>query len=153
MKQTSNSIQSRVTKIEGDYVTSSTIEQLSNEINIRFDNLGSPSELSNATTTINAQGVKIEDGSFTAEREGFKTDLSAGYLELYQALNQSQGTSYKYLSILDTLLYSTAASASWYVTFASPEPSGSGSTSKGFRFGTSENTASLVKPVVLNPCP
>lgn len=150
LKQTSNSIQSRVTKIEGDYVTSSTIEQLSNEINIRFDNLGSPSELSNATTTINAQGVKIEDGSFTAEREGFKTDLSAGYLELYQALNQSQGTSYKYLSILDTLLYSTAASASWYVTFASPEPSGSGSTSKGFRFGTSENTASLVKPVVLN---
>lgn len=150
LKQTSNSIQSRVTKIEGDYVTSSTIEQLSNEINIRFDNLGSPSELSNATTTINAQGVKIEDGSFTAEREDFKTDLSAGYLELYQALNQSQGTSYKYLSILDTLLYSTAASASWYVTFASPEPSGSGSTSKGFRFGKSENPASLVKPVVLN---
>ncbi len=150
LKQTSNSIQSRVTKIEGDYVTSSTIEQLSNEINIRFDNLGSPSELSNATTTINAQGVKIENGSFTAEREGFKTDFSAGYLELYQALNQSQGTSYKYLSILDTLLYSTAASASWYVTFASPEPSGSGSTSKGFRFGKSENPASLARPTVHN---
>ena len=70
LKQTASSIQSKVTKIEGDYVTSSTIEQLSNEINIRFDNLGSPSELSNATTTINAQGIKVKDGSFTAESEG-----------------------------------------------------------------------------------
>ena len=85
LKQTASSIQSKVKKIEGDYVTSSTIEQLSNEINIRFDNLGSPSELSNATTTINAQGIKVKDGSFTAESEGYKADLSSGVLKLYQS--------------------------------------------------------------------
>ena len=148
LKQTASSIQSKVTKIEGDYVTSSTIEQLSNEINIRFDNLGSPSELSNATTTINAQGIKIEDGNFSAESSGFKADLSPGYLQLYQALNQAQETNYKYLSVLDTVLYSTAVSADWYATFASPEPTVSGNTAKGFRFGKSAENASLTRPVV-----
>lgn len=148
LKQTASSIQSKVTKIERDYVTSSTIEQLSNEINIRFDNLGSPSELSNATTTINAQGIKIEDGDFSAESSGFKADLSPGYLQLYQALNQAQETNYKYLSVLDTVLYSTAVSADWYATFASPEPTVSGNTAKGFRFGKSAENASLTRPVV-----
>lgn len=148
LTQTANSLSATVTKIEGEYVTQSTIEQLNNEINIRFNSIGTPSELSNATTTINAQGIKVEDGSFTAESEGFKTDLSAGYIKLYQALNQSSGTNFNYLSILDTVLYTSAVAADWYVTFAAPEPSVSGVTSKGFRFGKSDTNASAVMPVV-----
>ncbi len=148
LKQTASSLQTQVTKIEGDYVTSSTIEQLSDEINIRFDSLGSPSELSNATTTINAQGIKIEDGGLSIESESFKTDLSAGYLQLHQALNQAQETNYNYLSVLDTLLYTTATSADWYTTFASPEPTVSGNTAKGFRFGKGTDTRSATAGVI-----
>lgn len=140
LKQTSNSIQSRVTKIEGDYVTSSTIEQLSNEINIRFDNLGSPSELSNATTTINAQGIKVEDGSFTAESDAFKTDLSGGYLQMYYATNMATGTNYNYLTVTDAMVDNH-----YYATFASPLPSIDGINTKGFRFGESdENKTGII---------
>jgi len=103
LKQTASSIQSKVKKIEGDYVTSSTIEQLSNEINIRFDNLGSPSELSNATTTINAQGIKVKDGSFTAESEGYKADLSSGVLKLYQSTGTASEGSQQFFGMANTL--------------------------------------------------
>lgn len=140
LKQTASSIQSKVKKIEGDYVTSSTIEQLSNEINIRFDNLGSPSELSNATTTINAQGIKVEDGSFTAESDAFKTDLSGGYLQMYYATNMATGTNYNYLTVTDAMVDNH-----YYATFASPLPSIDGINTKGFRFGESdENKTGII---------
>lgn len=130
LKQTASSIQSKVTKIEGDYVTSSTIEQLSNEINVRFNSI---SELNNATTTINAQGIKVEDGSFTAESDAFKTDLSGGYLQMYYATNMATGTNYNYLTVTDAMVDNH-----YYATFASPLPSIDGINTKGFRFGESD---------------
>lgn len=137
LKQTASSIQSKVTKIEGDYVTSSTIEQLSNEINVRFNSI---SELNNATTTINAQGIKVEDGSFTAESDAFKTDLSGGYLQMYYATNMATGTNYNYLTVTDAMVDNH-----YYATFASPLPSIDGINTKGFRFGESdENKTGII---------
>lgn len=137
LKQTASSIQSKVTKIEGDYVTSSTIEQLSNEINVRFNSI---SELNNATTTINAQGIKVEDGSFTAESDAFKTDLSGGYLQMYYATNMATGTNYNYLTVIDAMVDNH-----YYATFASPLPSIDGINTKGFRFGESdENKTGII---------
>lgn len=137
LKQTASSIQSKVTKIEGDYVTSSTIEQLSNEINVRFNSI---SELNNATTTINAQGIKVEDGSFTAESDAFKTDLSGGYLQMYYATNMATGTNYNYLTVTDAMVDNH-----YYTTFASPLPSIDGINTKGFRFGESdENKTGII---------
>lgn len=137
LKQTASSIQSKVTKIEGDYVTSSTIEQLSNEINVRFNSI---SELNNATTTINAQGIKVEDGSFTAESDAFKTDLSGGYLQMYYATNMATGTNYNYLTVTDAMVDNY-----YYATFASPLPSIDGINTKGFRFGESdENKTGII---------
>lgn len=137
LKQTASSIQSKVTKIEGDYVTSSTIEQLSNEINVRFNSI---SELNNATTTINAQGIKVEDGSFTAESDAFKTDLSGGYLKMYYATNMATGTNYNYLTVTDAMVDNH-----YYATFASPLPSIDGINTKGFRFGESdENKTGII---------
>lgn len=137
LKQTASSIQSKVTKIEGDYVTSSTIEQLSNEINVRFNSI---SELNNATTTINAQGIKVEDGSFTAESDAFKTDLSGGYLQMYYATNMATGTNYNYLTVTDAMVDNH-----YYATFASPLPSIDGINTKGFRFGKSdENKTGII---------
>ncbi len=137
LKQTASSIQSKVTKIEGDYVTSSTIEQLSNEINVRFNSI---SELNNATTTINAQGIKVEDGSFTAESDAFKTDLSGGYLQMYYATNMATGTIYNYLTVTDAMVDNH-----YYATFASPLPSIDGINTKGFRFGESdENKTGII---------
>lgn len=137
LKQTASSIQSKVTKIEGDYVTSSTIEQLSNEINVRFNSI---SELNNATTTINAQGIKVEDGSFTAESDAFKTDLSGGYLQMYYATNMATGTNYNYLTVTDAMVDNH-----YYATFASPLPSIDGINTKGFRFGESdENKTEII---------
>lgn len=137
LKQTASSIQSKVTKIEGDYVTSSTIEQLSNEINVRFNSI---SELNNATTTINAQGIKVEDGSFTAESDAFKTDLSGGYLQMYYATNMAMGTNYNYLTVTDAMVDNH-----YYATFASPLPSIDGINTKGFRFGESdENKTGII---------
>lgn len=139
LKQTASSIQSKVTKIEGDYVTSSTIEQLSNEINIRFDNLGSPSELSNATTTINAQGIKVKDGSFTAESEGYKADLSSGVLKLYQSTGTASEGSQQFFGMANTLVWQSSTVANWYATFATVDYTLSGSSNAGFRFGKSVN--------------
>ena len=137
LKQTASSIQSKVTKIEGDYVTSSTIKQLSNEINVRFNSI---SELNNATTTINAQGIKVEDGSFTAESDAFKTDLSGGYLQMYYATNMATGTNYNYLTVTDAMVDNH-----YYATFASPLPSIDGINTKGFRFGESdENKTGII---------
>lgn len=137
LKQTASSIQSKVTKIEGDYVTSSTIEQLSNEINVRFNSI---SELNNATTTINAQGIKVEDGSFTAESDAFKTDLSGGYLQMYYTTNMATGTNYNYLTVTDAMVDNH-----YYATFASPLPSIDGINTKGFRFGESdENKTGII---------
>lgn len=137
LKQTASSIQSKVTKIEGDYVTSSTIEQLSNEIDVRFNSI---SELNNATTTINAQGIKVEDGSFTAESDAFKTDLSGGYLQMYYATNMATGTNYNYLTVTDAMVDNH-----YYATFASPLPSIDGINTKGFRFGESdENKTGII---------
>lgn len=137
LKQTASSIQSKVTKIEGDYVTSSTIEQLSNEINVRFNSI---SELNNATTTINAQGIKVEDGSFTAESDAFKTDLSGGYLQMHYATNMATGTNYNYLTVTDAMVDNH-----YYATFASPLPSIDGINTKGFRFGESdENKTGII---------
>lgn len=137
LKQTASSIQSKVTKIEGDYVTSSTIEQLSDEINVRFNSI---SELNNATTTINAQGIKVEDGSFTAESDAFKTDLSGGYLQMYYATNMATGTNYNYLTVTDAMVDNH-----YYATFASPLPSIDGINTKGFRFGESdENKTGII---------
>lgn len=137
LKQTASIIQSKVTKIEGDYVTSSTIEQLSNEINVRFNSI---SELNNATTTINAQGIKVEDGSFTAESDAFKTDLSGGYLQMYYATNMATGTNYNYLTVTDAMVDNH-----YYATFASPLPSIDGINTKGFRFGESdENKTGII---------
>lgn len=137
LKQTASSIQSKVTKIEGDYVTSSTIEQLSNEINVRFNSI---SELNNATTTINAQGIKVEDGPFTAESDAFKTDLSGGYLQMYYATNMATGTNYNYLTVTDAMVDNH-----YYATFASPLPSIDGINTKGFRFGESdENKTGII---------
>lgn len=141
LKQTANSIQSQVTKIEGDYVTQSTFEQLSDSINIRFEQVETPSGLSNSTTTINAQGIQVVNGDLTAESESFKTDLSPGYIKLYYALNQAIGTNYNYLTILDTVLYSTQVTAGFYSTFVNKPAENASTTATGFRFGESDGNA------------
>lgn len=70
--QMSNSILSTVqttyaTKSEAQatYATKSTVEQLSDSVNFRFENLATPSGVSNAVTTINAQGVSVINGAFS----------------------------------------------------------------------------------------
>ena len=81
--------------------------------------------------------------------DGYKADLSSGYLNLYQGAGTGSGTGSKYLSLSSSaLLTSAVGTGSWYANIVVPDFAISGMSSKGVRIGKSGSNASAVIPVV-----
>ena len=81
--------------------------------------------------------------------DGYKADLSSGYLDLYQGAGTGSGTGSKYLSLSSSaLLTSAVGTGSWYSNIVVPDFTISGMSSKGVRIGKSGSNASAVIPVV-----
>ena len=93
--------------------------------------------------------INLDGGTLSIlNNDGYKADLSGGVLDLYQGAGTGTGTGYKYLSFGSSMLFKTALGGDWYATIAAPEFTLGGQSAKGFRFGTSKNNASAVRPAV-----
>ena len=93
--------------------------------------------------------INLDGGQLSVlNNDGYKADLSGGVLDLYQGAGTGTGTGKKYLTFGSSMLYKTALGGDWYATIAAPEFTLGEQSSKGFRFGTSKNNASAVRPVV-----
>lgn len=93
--------------------------------------------------------INLDGGTLSIlNNDGYKADMSGGVLDLYQGAGTGTGTGYKYLTFGSSMLFKTALGGDWYATIAAPEFTLGGQSAKGFRFGTSKNNASAVRPAV-----
>lgn len=132
-------------KISASYITTDILSSPTGKFSFNLDT----GHIEASDINITGGDINLDGGTLSIlNNDGYKADLSGGVLDLYQGAGTGTGTGYKYLSFGSSMLFKTALGGDWYATIAAPEFTLGGQSAKGFRFGTSKNNASAVRPAV-----
>lgn len=132
-------------KISASYITTDILSSPTGKFSFNLDT----GHIEASDINITGGDINFDGGTLSIlNNDGYKADLSGGVLDLYQGAGTGTGTGYKYLTFGSSMLYKTALGGDWYATIAAPEFTLGGQSAKGFRFGTSKNNASAVRPAV-----
>ncbi|MGN0683760.1 MAG: phage tail spike protein, partial [Oscillospiraceae bacterium] len=94
-----------------------------------------------ADISITGGDINLDGGTLSIVNEdGYKVDMSAGTLVLYQGAGTGQGTGSEYLRLWNTLMYTSSVTADWYPVIAIPTSIGNYDV-KGLRIGESYSFA------------
>ena len=132
-------------KISASYITTDILSSPTGKFSFNLDT----GHIEASDINITGGDINLDGGTLSIlNNDGYKADLSGGVLDLYQGAGTGTGTGYKYLSFGSSMLYKTELGGDWYATIAAPEFTLGEQSAKGFRFGTSSNNASAVRPAV-----
>ena len=132
-------------KMSASYITTDILSSPTGKFSFNLDT----GHIEASDINITGGDINLDGGTLSIlNNDGYKVDLSAGVLDLYQGAGTGTGTGKKYLTFGSSMLYKTALGGDWYATIAAPEFTLGEQSSKGFRFGKSKDNVSAVKPVV-----
>ena len=102
-----------------------TVGQINGANDLFYLNLESgESQFSNVN--ILGGDINLDGGTLSiVNADGYKVDMSAGTLVLYQGAGTEQDTGSEYMRMWNTLIYSSSVSANWYPVIAVPTSIGS----------------------------